>query len=263
MIAGVLTDSFFGVSLLSKIGLEKLAPLAPVEGAGETVYPTMGLAILAGFIQVFLGMLIQSYMQMKSRGFTAGLQPIACIIMVTGLIILGAHSKFMDLGIETFSVGALQIGPHLVSVPSAVAKGLTYGGLAMLLLFNNVDKVIFMRPLTGLWALYNFASGFISNVLSYLRLFALGLAGGLLGGAVNQIAFLFITNQETGEVTYGSVWIVGTILVLIGGHIVNLGFSALAAFIHPLRLTFVEFYSAVGFKGGSRPYVPFANVKQQ
>jgi V/A-type H+-transporting ATPase subunit I len=133
----------------------------------------------------------------------------------------------------------------------------------MLLLFNNVDKVIFMRPLTGLWALYNFASGFISNVLSYLRLFALGLAGGLLGGAVNQIAFLFITNQETGEVTYGSVWIAGTILVLIGGHIVNLGFSALAAFIHPLRLTFVEFYSAVGFKGGSRPYVPFANVKQQ
>ncbi|MDR0305612.1 MAG: hypothetical protein LBI42_02120 [Chitinispirillales bacterium] len=272
---GILLNSFFGMPIFGGMGVEPgtsifatgaeiFAPLAAYNNeGGQQVFPALSLALVAGFAQLFLGMLIQSYMQMRDRGFAAGLQPIACIIMAVGGIILGGHTNFMNLGIADFSVGALQIGPALMAAVSpGVAKGMAIGGLIMLLLFNNVDKIIFMRPLTGLWALYNFATGFISNVLSYLRLFALGLAGGLLAAAVNQIAFMFITAPD-GTVNFKSIWVVGTIGVLIGGHIVNLGFSALGAFIHPLRLTFVEFYGVVGFKGGSKPYSPFANVKQQ
>jgi len=135
------------------------------------------------------------------------------------------------------------------------------GGIVMLLLFNNVDKSIFMRPLTGLWALYNFSTGFFSNALSYLRLFALGLAGGLLGHEINNIAHLFVTDAN-GDINYASVGAVATVLILVGGHALNIALAGLGAFVHPLRLTFVEFYGAVGFKGGATPYVPFAKTRK-
>ncbi|MDR3011625.1 MAG: hypothetical protein LBU70_00210 [Chitinispirillales bacterium] len=263
MLCGVLLNGVFGFpifgegGLLPSIDVKTFAPLAS-EGA---VFPAMSFAILVGFVQVFLGMAIQSYVQMRERGFFAGLQPISTILMAFGGVVLGAHTQFLDLGIETFTVGPLLIGEmFLLQIPFAVGQALAIGGLVMLLLFNSLDKIIFMRPLTGLWAMYNFITGFLSNILSYLRLFALGLAGGLLGGAVNQIAFMFVGGAD--EPNFASIGVVLTIAVMIGGHALNLGLSALGSFVHPLRLTFVEFYGAVGFEGGSKPYIPFAKVEK-
>jgi V/A-type H+-transporting ATPase subunit I len=114
-----------------------------------------------------------------------------------------------------------------------------------------------MRFGLGLWELYQFAQGLMGDGLSYLRLFALGLAGGLLGAAFNQIAFMFITTPD-GTVNYASVGVIGTILVLIVGHTLNLLLSALGAFVHPLRLIFVEFYNNLEFRGGGVPYSPLS-----
>jgi V/A-type H+-transporting ATPase subunit I len=262
MAVGVLLNSFFGAELLSGENAARFALLASVK---EGDFPAMSLSFVAGFLQLFVGMGLQSYMQMRDRGFFAGLQPISTILMATGAVILGAREKFLDLGIEKFAVGPWEIGPTLEAIGNyklgslsfGVGEILVFGGLAMLLLFNNVDKKIFMRPLTGLWALYNFLTGFLSNILSYLRLFALGLAGGLLGSAVNDIAFMFVPDGN-----FASIGVVAMALVMIGGHALNFGLSALGSFIHPLRLTFVEFYGAVGFQGGSKPYMPFAKIEQ-
>jgi V/A-type H+-transporting ATPase subunit I len=95
--------------------------------------------------------------------------------------------------------------------------------------------------------------------MSYIRLFALGLAGGLLGAAFNTIAFNLITKD--GQVHYASPLIIGTILILVVGHSINFGLSIIGAFVHPLRLTFVEFYSNLGFMGGGKPYRPFRQLK--
>jgi len=267
-ICGILMNGFFGATIFGETGLvkgeafAKFAVLGSSEVNGKTSFPAMSLAMLAGFIQVFLGMLIQSYVQMRERGFQAGLQPLSSILMAFGAVVMGAHTQFLNLGIENFSVGALNIGQGLLmAIPFAAGKYMLIGGVLLLLLFNGADrkdtlKKIIMRPLAGLWALYNFITGFLSNILSYLRLFALGLAGGLLGGAVNKIAFML--SDGIG----GGVGIAAMVVILVGGHALNLALSAMGSFVHPLRLTFVEFYGAVGFQGGSQPYAPFAKVEK-
>jgi V/A-type H+-transporting ATPase subunit I len=150
----------------------------------------------------------------------------------------------------------------LLSVPLVAGKAVLFISALLFLIFNNMDKKAFLRPLLGLYELYNFATGLLSNILSYLRLFALGLAGGLLGASFNQIAFLFITAPD-GKVNYASAGIIGTIFVLIVGHSLNLSLSLIGSFVHPLRLTFVEFYGAIGFKGGSKPYRPFTKIEHK
>ncbi len=271
MISGVLLNSFFGATIFGgegiaegtsifPTGVQFFAPLSAQTGEAGQVFPAMSLALLLGFIQVLFGIGIQSYLKMKYQGWAAGLQPIGTMFMLVSAIIMGAHSNFLNLGIGEFKVGPVNIGALLLQVPMAAAQGLFILGIFFFMFFNNLEKKIFFRPLTGLWDLYNLITGFLGNILSYLRLFALGLAGGLLGAAFNQIAFMFITT-ESGEINYASVGIIGTILVLVLGHSLNLALSSIGAFVHPLRLTFVEFYSNVGFKGGSKPFVPFSKVE--
>jgi V/A-type H+/Na+-transporting ATPase subunit I len=111
-----------------------------------------------------------------------------------------------------------------------------------------------------IWEAYNLVSGILGNILSYLRLFALGLSGGLLGTAFNYIAFMMITGSDK-QIHYGSPMIVFTILILVAGHSLNLVLSMIGSFVHPLRLTFVEFYCNVNFKGNGKPYTPFMRLE--
>jgi V/A-type H+-transporting ATPase subunit I len=94
------------------------------------------------------------------------------------------------------------------------------------------------------------ATGLLGDVLSYIRLFALGLSGSILGLVFNDLAM----NMKP------DIPVVGTIvmlLILIFGHAMNIALSALSAFVHPMRLTFVEFYKNSGFVGGAKEYTPF------
>jgi V/A-type H+-transporting ATPase subunit I len=285
MLCGFLGNGFFGASMFGEGSVFGGAdPSYAVLGSYKEVvngvqtskelYPTMSLAILAGFIQLFLGMGIKTYLQMRDNGFLAGMQPVSSIFMALGIVILGAknNSFGLGLGFETFAIGNqdsfIAIGPALkaigelsIGLPVGIGEICLCGGLALLLLFNSLDKAIFWRPLTGLWELFNYSTGLLSNVLSYLRLFALGLAGGLLAAAINQIGFMFITAKD-GTVNWMSPGVVVTVIVLLAGHALNFGLSGLGSFIHPLRLMFVEFYGAVGFQGGSKPFMPFSKVEK-
>jgi V/A-type H+-transporting ATPase subunit I len=78
-----------------------------------------------------------------------------------------------------------------------------------------------------------------------------------LGNAFNQIAFMMLPKTAAGTPEYASPWIIGTVLVLVVGHTLNFALGALGAFVHPLRLTFVEFYKNINFRGGGRLYKPF------
>ncbi len=270
VVSGFLLNSFFGYSIfggsdvkgiIATSDFKRFAPLAPFMTDKGQVFPGMGLAIVLGFLQLLFGMAMKSYIGVKNDGLASGVQPVASMMMIIGGIIWATHANFLNLGFPTFEVGPLKIGTMVLAVPLILGKVLFFVGIALFLLFNNVDKKIFVRPLIGLYEFYNFASGLLGNILSYLRLFAVGLAGGLLGAAFNQIAFLMITTPD-GTVNYRSVGIVGTIIVLILGHSLNIALSLISSFVHPLRLTLVEFYGAVGFKGGSKPYKPFAKVEQ-
>ena len=90
----------------------------------------------------------------------------------------------------------------------------------------------------------------MGDVLSYLRLYALGLAGGMLGSTFNTLADMVLGLHVPG------LNILLFVALLLIGHALNLALSCLGAFVHPLRLTFVEYYKNSGYEGTGRTYHP-------
>ena len=98
----------------------------------------------------------------------------------------------------------------------------------------------------------------MSDVLSYIRLFAIGLSGGVLAQVFNQLAF-GLTGLDSGieQFGVGTIFqILGAAAILLVGHGINLFMSAISSFVHPMRLTFVEFYKNAGFEMTSRNFEP-------
>ena len=100
------------------------------------------------------------------------------------------------------------------------------------------------------------ASGLLGDVLSYVRIYALGLAGGMLGGVFNQLAMMV-----KGDGTWLG-WI-ACIFILVFGHTLNIAMSCLGAFVHPLRLNFVEFFKNSNYEGSGTAYDPLRIVQAE
>lgn len=120
-------------------------------------------------------------------------------------------------------------------------------GLALIIICGSDAKNPIVRIFKGTFSLYD-STGVFGDVLSYIRLFGLATSGGILGFVVNSIALTL------GDVPYVG-WLL-MVIMLIFGHIFVMLLSSLGAFVHPLRLTFIEFYKNAGFEGGGRPYNP-------
>ncbi|MFZ1611511.1 MAG: hypothetical protein WAT52_10605, partial [Chitinophagales bacterium] len=143
-------------------------------------------------------------------------------------------------------VGALMYAAHFQNLIALASIAI---GLFLIIAFSNPDKGILGRIGTGLWDIYGI-TGLFGDVLSYIRLFALGLSSSILGLVVNSISLSLL----------GGVPVISQLLfliVLLFGHGLNFGISTLSAFVHPVRLTFVEFYKNAGFIGGGKQYKPF------
>lgn len=272
VVSGIALNSFFGQSIFylkgnkeyffrSETGamLSFLGSFINVKKMTE--FPAMGFAIFLGVLQVLLGMFLQCVNRIRQNGFVWGILPASFITIICGLLFTIGYGSdnsgfkgITGIDISTYELGALRIGSWLTVPPQEFGIFLVVFGLILMFLFNNPDKSIFLRPLTGLWELYGFATGIIGDILSYLRLFALGLASGLLGHAFNGIAFGFIENNIFPG-------IIATIALLVFAHALNFGLAILGSFVHPLRLTFVEFYKNLDFEGGGKGYMPFLKEK--
>ena len=114
--------------------------------------------------------------------------------------------------------------------------------------FNTPGRNPLMNIGAGLWDTYNMATGILGDVLSYIRLFALGLAGGMLGQAFNNLAGMVKGDSVVSWVPF--------VIILIIGHLLNLLMSSLGAFVHPMRLTFVEYFKNAGYEGRGAKYNP-------
>ena len=117
-------------------------------------------------------------------------------------------------------------------------------------LLNDLHRNPLLNVGAGLWETYNTVTGLMGDVLSYLRLYALGLAGGMLGGTFNTLA-----GMTLGIPVPGLNFLLFAVILLIG-HALNLALSCLGAFVHPLRLTFVEYFKNSGYEGSGRTYHP-------
>lgn len=112
-----------------------------------------------------------------------------------------------------------------------------------------------MNFLAGLWDVYGMLTGLIGDLLSYIRLFALGVSSAILGFVFNELAM----SLRPDNIILGPIVM---IIILVLGHGMTIFMSALGAFVHPIRLTFVEFYKNAGFVGGGKAYKPFAEKKE-
>ena len=104
----------------------------------------------------------------------------------------------------------------------------------------------------------------LSDVLSYIRLFAIGLSGGVLAQVFNSLA-LGMTGLDAGIESFSVgvvVQIIAASAILLIGHGINLFMSTISSFVHPMRLTFVEFYKNAGFEMSSRQFEPLQNEEK-
>ncbi len=258
-VSGTLLNTCFGHAVFDVPGSKgflssyaSLAPLAPVEGEAGTTFPAMPFAVYLGVLQILLGIVLNGVNRVRARGVMFAFGPLARLLLTAGVAVLMVRINFIDL--RTFSFGVLALGESIASLPPRTEWALMGAGVLLLLFLGSPDKRVLPRFGVGVWDLYQFATGIMGDGLSYLRLFALGLAGGMLGAAFNDIAFMVVPEAA---VWYKPLLIAAAVLILVLGHTINFALALLGSFVHSLRLTFVEFYKNLEFRGGGRAFAPF------
>jgi len=190
-----------------------------------------------GYVQVWFGVLVNLIHNFKTQSKKEALLndfPWVYILTMIGLFILA-------------KTGVL---PSSLNQPVLY---LLYSALALIVLTQGRKKSnIFGKLFSGILSLYDLV-GYMSDILSYSRLLALGLATAIVGMAVNKIALL------AGGIPY--VGFIFMAVVLIVGHVFNLAINALGSFIHSGRLQFVEFFGKF-MEGGGKQFNPFARISR-
>ncbi|HQB68874.1 MAG TPA: V-type ATPase 116kDa subunit family protein [Paludibacteraceae bacterium] len=252
MVVGLVTGSFFGIALDS-VTWPWLAEVKQyfvtgnnykVKLGGQEYEPMMVFSVIIGLVQIFFGMGVNVAKVIKQHGIKHSLAPIAWIVGLLG---------------SAITFGLPKAGITLPTALNYIFLGLIGISLLLIVFYNSPDK--YKNPLTGvlsnigafLWDTFGMVTGLIGDTLSYIRLFALGLTGSILGGVFNTLAFELTSNMNPFV-----GWIV-TLFILLAGHAINFGLSLIGALVHPMRLTFVEFYKNAGFEGGGKAYEPFKN----
>ena len=246
---GLYTGSLFGMSIPDMLGYESIAESPFLDFQNQF----FSLALALGVVQILFGMLINICLQTKLFGFTSTFGLLGWfIVLLSGCVAVGLPMLNEQLTISWFTAS---------SPAFYAAMGV---GAVFMLLLNNIKRNPLINIGSGLWDAYNNVTGLLSDVLSYIRLFAIGLSGGVLAQVFNSLA-MGLTGLDAGIESFG----VGTVFQIIGaaailfvGHGINLFMSAISSFVHPMRLTFVEFYKNAGFEMSNRVFEPLTNEKK-
>ncbi|HCC17289.1 MAG: V-type ATP synthase subunit I [Bacteroidetes bacterium GWD2_45_23] len=233
MVAGLLTGGFFGFAIYD---LDNPVSQALKEKAYFNNNQMFMLSLVLGVIQILFGMCLKAANRIKQFGMIHALSTIGWIVLLSSVIFAYLFPALMPMG------GTL----HLVLL-----------GFAAILIyfFNSPGKNPAVNLGLGLWDTYNMATGLLGDVLSYVRLFALGLSGGILASVFNSLAVgMSPDNAIAGPIV--------AILIFLIGHAINIFMNVLGAIVHPVRLTFVEFYKNAEFTGGGKKYTPFGESNE-
>lgn len=204
----------------------------------------LSFCILFGLIHLFVGQALNGYMCLQQRRYKDFLANFVSIYMLVGGAFVFALSTDMVCGIfGLMKDGQPMLSPSIGSIFGWVALA---GAVLLVLTSGNAKNPLAAIGL-GFYALYNTITGYLSDLLSYSRLLALGLATGVIGTVINQM----------GSMVPGVIGVVVFILVFVFGHLANLGINALGAYVHTNRLQYVEFFGKF-YEGGGRAFNPFA-----
>lgn len=217
-VIGLVTGNIFGIDSSRVMYLQKIVLFNQDQ--------LFNIALIIGLVQVLFGMGIKVINRVRQFGFLSSLSTVGWILIIIG------------------GLGGYAAGP-------VVGWSTAGTGIGLILLFNDLKSNIVIRFGKGLWELYGI-TGVFGDILSYVRLFALGISSSILGFVVNDIG------MQLKEVPYCGY--VLAFVFIVAGHTGNLLISSLGSFVHPLRLTFVEFYKNAGFAGGGKAYKPFRKI---
>ena len=225
---GLLTGTFFGANIYE-------LPWPFIQRMKAALFmdnnDMFQLSLILGAVQILFGMILKAVNQAIQFGFRYAMATIGWIILLLSMAFSALLPEIMPMGSTV----------HLVILGIA--------GI-MIFLLNSPGKNILLNIGLGLWDSYNMATGLLGDVLSYVRLFALGLSGGILAGVFNSLA----VGMSPDNVIAGPIVMV---LIFVIGHAINIFMNVLGAMVHPMRLTFVEFFKNSGYEGGGKEYKPF------
>ncbi len=192
-------------------------------------------ALILGALQIIFGMIVKILNITKQKGFLYALPTLGWIILIIGggSIYLLSENQAIQQAMPFYYI--------LIGIWAVLLLGFTNPGN----IFSSIGG--------GLADVYFTTTGLLGDLLSYIRLFALGLSSAILGFVFNDLAVQMLGG--TPVISH-----IGFIVLLVFGHSVNIFLASLGAFVHPMRLTFVEFYKNAGFDGGGKEYKPFTNT---
>ena len=234
LVVGLFLGTAFGVSLHEASWVPESFKKLMIVGKVGSYDIQMVLALGIGVFHICLAMLIKTACYLRRFGFKESISTCGWTLLIVGVILTLAVSMFTGLSQETTKT-------VIIAIAAVSALGI--------FIFNKPGRNPLLNIGSGLWDTYNMATGLMGDVLSYIRLYALGLAGGMLGGAFNDLSMMVLGSHPTWQ------W-VAAIVILLFGHVLNLLMSCLGAFVHPLRLTFVEYFKNSGYEGKGLKYNP-------
>ena len=244
LVVGTILGTFFGTSLYDAAwvpqAIKNCMIVGDIEIAGIGILNIqMILAMGIGIFHICLAMTVKAICYTKRFGIKENIATWGWLLLIVGGIILA----LLGVG-KVLSPEAMKWAVIVVGGISALA----------IYIFNTPGRNPLVNIGAGLWDTYNMATGILGDVLSYLRLFALGLAGGMLGQAFNDLA---VSVKGDSPVTW-----LPFVLILIIGHVMNVMLSGLGAFVHPMRLTFMEYFKNAGYEGKGAAYNPLTTNKE-
>ena len=230
----VVAHTFFGVPETTQV----LKPLwfAPLENPMRLLIWCM----LFGMIHLYAGLGMKGYEYLKNKDIVGFISDVlAWYMFLTGLVLMLLPTQIFA------SIAQMEFNfPDWLGV---LSKVITIAGMAIIILMSGrANKNWGLRIALGAYDIYG-VTGWLSDVLSYSRLLALGLATGVIASVINSMAIM------QGKTVIG---IIVFILVFIVGHTLNIAINLLGAYVHTNRLQYVEFFGKF-YDAGGEPFRPF------
>ncbi len=229
LLFGIVSGTFFGINLIET----EFSFIQNFRNLFLDPNKMFQLSLALGGVQIILGLFLKAANQIKQFGYRYALSTCGWLIIILGIL---AYTLLSKLGV--------------IPNNAAILYTIISTGGFFILFFSDPQVNVFARVGKGIWDIYSTVTGVFGDLLSYIRLFALGLSSAILGFVINDIALQILDSSKI----LGPVFFV---IFLILGHTLNILISSLGSFVHPMRLTFVEFYKNAGFKGGGQAYKPF------
>lgn len=213
-----ISTTIVGIFLGSVLGLD--LPFKPVDILNAPL-PFLLFCFLLGYLQVLLGIALKIYIEFKDKAYQKGMLAVSWMGLLISLVIF-------------------------LITKTVLFKIFSFVFVGGIIAFSSPSKNVFARLGVGLYELYGITKYF-SDVLSYVRLFALGMSTGVIAMVINLLAGLVFKIPVIGFILAGAI--------LLGGHTFNLLINLMSGFIHSLRLQFLEFFSKF-FELGDKFFEP-------